>query len=40
MLVLSSATPAENNRWNTPSKITYPYKGKVYTNYLGKYWAD
>jgi hypothetical protein len=28
------------NVWNTPSKITYTYKGITYTNYLGNYWDD
>ena len=26
--------------WNSPSKITYMYKGKTYENYLGNYWDD
>ena len=28
------------NAWNSPDKITYPYKGRTYTNYLGNYWDD
>jgi parallel beta-helix repeat protein len=28
------------NLWNSTSKITYTYKGKTYTNYLGNYWDD
>ena len=29
-----------SNIWNSTSKITYTYKGKTYTNYLGNYWSD
>ncbi|RJS75024.1 PKD domain-containing protein, partial [Methanophagales archaeon] len=29
-----------NNTWSSISKITYTYKGKTYTNYLGNYWDD
>ena len=28
------------NIWNSPSKITYTYNDKTYTNYLGNYWVD
>jgi len=28
------------NIWNSTEKITYTYKGKTYTNYLGNYWDD
>jgi len=28
------------NLWNTPSKITYKYDQRTYTNYLGNYWSD
>jgi parallel beta-helix repeat protein len=28
------------NLWNTPSKITYKYDRRTYTNYLGNYWSD
>nr|QNO56515.1 hypothetical protein CNIFIPMI_00007 [Methanosarcinales archaeon ANME-1 ERB7] len=28
------------NIWNSPSKITYTYKGKTCENYLGNYWSD
>jgi parallel beta-helix repeat protein len=28
------------NIWESPSKITYSYKGSTYTNYLGNYWND
>ena len=28
------------NIWNSTSKITYTYKGKTYTNYLGNYWSN
>jgi parallel beta-helix repeat protein len=28
------------NAWNSPSKITYTYKGSTYINYLGNYWDD
>ena len=28
------------NLWNSPDKITYTYKGKTYTTYLGNYWDD
>jgi parallel beta-helix repeat protein len=28
------------NIWNSTSKITYTYKGKTYTNYLGNYWDN
>ena len=28
------------NTWNSPEEITYTYKGKTYTNYLGNYWSD
>jgi parallel beta-helix repeat protein len=28
------------NSWNSPSKITYTYKGSKYINYLGNYWSD
>ena len=28
------------NIWNSPSKITYTYKGKTYKKYLGNYWSD
>jgi parallel beta-helix repeat protein len=28
------------NIWNSTEKITYTYKGKTYTNYLGSYWDD
>jgi parallel beta-helix repeat protein len=27
------------NIWNSPSKITYTYKGKTCENYLGNYWS-
>ncbi len=30
----------EASIWNSPSKITYTYKGKTYTNNLGNYWED
>jgi len=26
--------------WHSPSKITYTYNGRSYTNYLGNYWSD
>ncbi len=26
--------------WNSPEKVTYTYKRKLYTNYLGNYWSD
>ena len=30
-----------SNTWSSPSKITYTYNGKTYTNnYLGNYWDD
>ncbi len=29
-----------NNVWNSTAEITYTYKGKTYTNYLGNYWSD
>ena len=35
--VLSSES---TNIWRSTSKITYIYKGKTYTNYLGNYWSD
>jgi parallel beta-helix repeat protein len=28
------------NIWNSTEKITYPYNGNTYTNYLGNYWDD
>ncbi len=28
------------NTWNSPSKLTYTYKGGRYRNYLGNYWDD
>ena len=28
------------NIWNSPSPITYTYKGNTYTNYLGNHWSD
>jgi parallel beta-helix repeat protein len=28
------------NFWRSPEKMTYFYKGKTYTNYLGNYWSD
>ncbi|MCK4731542.1 MAG: right-handed parallel beta-helix repeat-containing protein [Methanophagales archaeon] len=28
------------NIWNSSSPITYAYKGKTFTNYLGNYWDD
>ena len=28
------------NSWNSPSKITYTYKGSKYITYLGNYWSD
>ncbi len=28
------------NVWNSAEKITYTYRGKTYTNYLGNYWDD
>ncbi|MCW7074989.1 MAG: right-handed parallel beta-helix repeat-containing protein [Candidatus Methanospirare jalkutatii] len=28
------------NIFNSTGKITYTYKGKTYTNYLGNYWSD
>ena len=31
---------ASANTWNSTSKITYPYNGNLYTNYLGNYWDD
>lgn len=27
------------NIWNTPEKVTYIYKNKTYTNYLGNFWS-
>ena len=30
----------KTNIWNSTSKITYTYKGKTYTNYMGNYWDD
>jgi parallel beta-helix repeat protein len=32
--------PDGSNDWNSPSKITYTYKGRTYRNYLGNYWDD
>ena len=29
-----------SNIWNSPSELTYTYKGGRYTNYLGNYWDD
>lgn len=29
-----------SNIWNSTLKITYTYKGKTCTNYLGNYWSD
>ncbi len=29
-----------NNLWNSPSRMTYTYKGNTYTNYTGNYWDD
>ena len=31
---------SSTNIWNSPSKITYTYKGSTYTKYLGNYWSD
>jgi len=31
---------ASTNIWNSTGKITYTYKGKTYTNYMGNYWDD
>ena len=28
------------NIWNSTEKITYTYKGRTYTSYLGNYWSD
>ena len=28
------------NVWNSPSQVTYTYKGKTYTSYMGNYWSD
>ena len=28
------------NIWNSTKKITYTYKGKAFTKYLGNYWGD
>ena len=28
------------NIWNSTEKITYTYRGKTYTNYLGNHWDD
>jgi parallel beta-helix repeat protein len=28
------------NIWKSPEKITYTYKGKTFTSYLGNYWDD
>lgn len=28
------------NTWNSLEEITYIYKGKTYTNFLGNYWSD
>ena len=28
------------NIWNSTEKISYAYKGKPYTSYLGNYWSD
>ena len=28
------------NFWNSTSQITYTYKGRTYTNYMGNYWSD
>jgi len=32
--------PGPLNDWESPIKITYTYKGKTYTNYMGNYWSD
>jgi len=29
-----------SNIWNSTETITYTYKGKTFTNYLGNYWED
>ena len=29
-----------SSEWDSPVKITYTYKGKTYTNYMGNYWSD
>ena len=36
----SRCDSSETNIWNSPSKITYTYKGKTYTKNLGNYWED
>ena len=33
-------SPPSSNRWYSPGKITYTYRGKTYTNYTGNYWSD
>ena len=37
---LNAASLESSNIWCSPSKITYTYNGKTYTNYLGNYWDD
>ena len=37
---VSVSSYESNSTWNTPSNITYAYKGNTYTNYLGNYWSD
>jgi len=36
----SDASGAMSSEWDSPVKITYTYKGKTYTNYMGNYWSD
>jgi nitrous oxidase accessory protein NosD len=37
---VNAGSPESSNTWSSPSKITYTYNGKTYTNYLGNYWDD
>jgi len=37
---VSLLDPYSSNIWNSTEKITYTYKGSIFTNYLGNYWSD
>lgn len=38
--LISIGRPIYPNYWNSTSKLTYTYKGKRYTDYMGNYWDD
>ncbi len=42
--IINCSVPAyvysSTNYWNSTKKLTYVYKGKTFTNYLGNYWCN